>query len=509
MTAPVRELVIVGRDAPLWLSAAVMHCALAPSAVNITAIELPPQSEAADLYVTLPALEPLHSRLRIDEGRLISATGGAFTLGRRYLDAAGKTPAFFHAHGSNGSRIGQKEFLPHWLRARREGMNVPFGDFSLTAAAARRGRMLLPDAAIDSFGFTDYAYHLPAIAYGAWLREFAIRRGVHTHSTKSLDVHLDEQGAISALLLDEGRRMAGDFFLDVSGREALLAKTLGAEVESWRHLFAADRVMSAHGALLTPVPVYSEVRAHVTGWVSLAASQFCMYAQQVYSSEFTTESAARAPVAGLPLQGTVIREVHPGRRRQAWLKNCVALGEAACVFDPLHSVDLQALQMGLVHLLPLFPVRADFTAETAEYNTNLRDSFERLRDFQSAHYLLGRYGTENSPFWNRARDVLPSRELAHKIDAFRARGESVYYEQETFGIDDWQSLFMGHGLIPESWDPAADRTSPDVLAGELRRILGFIRQKVEEQPVHAQYLRNLCAPRAQGPARPAHSSRIQ
>jgi hypothetical protein len=44
-------------------------------------------------------------------------------------------------------------------------------------------------------------------------------------------------------------------------------------------------------------------------------------------------------------------------------------------------------------------------------------------------------------------------------------------------------------VIPESWDPAADRTPPEVVKGELLRILGFIRQKVESQSPHAQYLK--------------------
>ena len=86
-------------------------------------------------------------------------------LGRRFVDGSGSAPPFFHAHGSIGTRIDRKEFLPQWLRARAQGLDTSFEEFSLTAAAARRGRMLLPDAATEGFGFTDYGYHLPAIPY--------------------------------------------------------------------------------------------------------------------------------------------------------------------------------------------------------------------------------------------------------------------------------------------------------------------------------------------------------
>ena len=499
---PVRELVIVGRDAPVWLSACVMQYALGPAGVNVTVVELPPQAQAADLCVSLPALEALHSRLRIDESRLIGATRGAFTLGRRFVDGAGSAPGFFHAHGSIGTRIDRKEFLPQWLHARSQGFDQPFEEFSLTAMAARHNRMLLPDPAIDGFGFTDYGYHLPAIPYSAWLRQLALRRGVRSHATRELGVRVDPQRGIAGLLLDDGRAISGDFFLDVTGRDALLNAALGVDFESWRDAFPIDRVLSACGAPPTPLPIYSEIRALHAGWVSLAASQVGIHVQQAYCSDLAPDPSELEAATRTPLQAVVVRELQPGRRMKAWEKNCVAIGQAACVFDPLHYVDLHAVQVGLVHLLPLFPVQADFGVERDEYNTNVRAAFGRMRDFQGAHYFLNRYGRSagrDSPFWTRARAASPVGELAHKIDAFRARGETVYYEDEAFTIDDWQALFIGHGVVPESWDPAVDRTPPELLRSELGRIQEFIRQKVGEQRTHSAYLQETCAlPRMAG-----------
>ena len=310
------------------------------------------------------------------------------------------------------------------------------------------------------------------------------------HWSSTLDVHLDAEGAIAELQLEGERRVKGDFFLDVTGGEALLASALGVGRESWRESFAADRVMSAHSAPVSPVPIYSEIRAHARGWVALAASQVCIHVQQAYCSDLAPGPADLAAAAGIPLQGVVVRERHPGRRLRAWEKNCVAVGEAACVFDPLHFLDLHAVQAGLVHLLPLFPVQPDFSVERDEYNKNVRSAFERMRDFQSAHYRLNRYGDSPSSGRGRVAAAL-SPELTHKLDAFRARGETVDYEDEAFTIDDWQALFIGHGVLPESYDPAVDRTSPDLLKSELSRILGFIRQKVDEQRSHSDYLRDL------------------
>jgi tryptophan halogenase len=55
-----------------------------------------------------------------------------------------------------------------FLRALGEGAGLrpatlPLDDFSLTAAAARQGRLMLPDEENEIYGRCDYGYHLPAI----------------------------------------------------------------------------------------------------------------------------------------------------------------------------------------------------------------------------------------------------------------------------------------------------------------------------------------------------------
>ncbi len=490
MSAAVKQLVIVGRDAPAWLSACVMHYALAPAGVKVTVVELPPRTASADLCISLPALEALHGRLRIDESRLIAATRGAFTLGRRFVDASGHAPSFFHAHGSNGTRIDKKEFLPQWLMARREGPVPPFEAFSLTAAAARHGRMLLPDVAVESFGFTDYGYHLPAIPYGTWLRQLATRRGVGCIPARDIEVRLDDARGITSLALDGAREVSGDFFLDVTGTDATLMSALRLGLDSWRAAFPADRVLYGCSELRSPLPIYCEVRADASGWTALAASQLCVHVQHAYCSELVPDAVALDNAARMGLKQVMIRPRDPGRRIRAWEKNCVALGEAACMFDPLHFLDLHSVQVGLVHLLHLFPVQSDFSVERDEYNQNVRSAFERMRDFQSAHYVLNHYGLNrpDGDFWSRARAATVSEELRHKMDAFRARGEAAQYEDEAFTIDDWRALFIGHGLVPETHDPAVERTPADVRRTELARIQDFIRRKVDEQRTHAACL---------------------
>jgi tryptophan halogenase len=132
-------------------------------------------------------------------------------------------------------------------------------------------------------------------------------------------------------------------------------------------------------------------------------------------------------------------------------------------------------------LLSLFPTSQAAAAERAEYNRVIRSVYERLRDFQAALFvLLG------------ASPTAPG-SLNHKIDTFRARGTIAPMEDETFRPDQWSALFVGLGLMPETWPPAIETVAPDRMKDGFRRILGFVGAKVLEQPTHDRYLSDVVA----------------
>lgn len=480
------NVVIVGRDIDLWLSACVLQTALHRSGVCVTAVELPSRLHASEVVATQPALEALHNRLRINEAELLVATRGAFSLGQNFVGIGGQQ-TYFHAYGAYGSAIDYKSFFPHWLRARALGANASLEDFSLTAAAAKHGRMLIPDRSTESYGRTDYAYHLPAAHYVQFLKRLAQQRGVTIHDAMTASATLDPlTGHVASIALDDERSLGGQLFIDATGPDALLiGSALGVPQESWRDAGPVDRVVVASGDVLASIPPYAEIRAHANGWVGLYPTRSSTHVIQAFSSARCDASDAlesAAVVSRLDLQNAAVRSCAPGIRSRAWEQNVVAVGGAACAFDPVHSVDTQALQLGLVHLLSLFPIAGHATeAERAEFNRVERLSFERLRDFQVAHYLLSGY------------EVQAAAELQHKIATFKARGEVPLYEHETFLLDSWLAQLVGHGQIPETYDPAADTTSPEVLRNELKRILRFIKDKVLEQATHDAHLQRFCA----------------
>ncbi len=467
----ITSVVLAGRDAPLWLAACTLHDALKASGVTVTVVELPGRLREADVYASQPALEALHRLLGIDEDVVLKATRGAFSLGQSFTGFTGPDSRFFHAYGSTGAKVGGHAFFSVWLKARAFGLQVALEDFSLTAAAARQGRMLVPDTTTETFARTDYGYHLPAAAYAAWLKGQATRRGIAVHAARDITVSRDAAGDITAL----NGTITGDLFIDLTGADALLH---GGDSQSWRDLFPCDRVLVAAGPRFDSLPPYAEVRAHAHGWLGFYPSRAATHLVQAYTSRTLSDDAALALAArqsGLKLGDAIVTPSHPGRRIAPWSGNCIALGEAACVFDLVDSADLHAVQTGLVHLLALFPVADDCAAERREYNRVMTATFDRIRDFQLLHYA-GRPGV-----------TLPD-SLQARIDAFMARGVVPMFDEETFARDSWEAVLTGHGFVPDGYDPRIDRIPGDEIKTQFRTMLGFIKTQVEGQASHDAYL---------------------
>ncbi|MBC7702893.1 MAG: tryptophan 7-halogenase, partial [Rhodoferax sp.] len=79
-----------------------------------------------------------------------------------------------------------------------------------------------------------------AAQVGAWLRTKA--RGIQVIDDQVTGVETGE-GGITALTLESGQRVAGDFFVDCTGFRRRLIGELGAEWQSFRDVLPVNRAM--------------------------------------------------------------------------------------------------------------------------------------------------------------------------------------------------------------------------------------------------------------------------
>jgi len=491
-TTPIRKIVICGRDVAAWLAANVLSRALGATGLAVEVVELPSLLRPADALMSLPAIEALHRLLGFDEYDLLKAVSGTYSLGQRFVGFAGARPAFFHPYSGHGTEIGGVPFAQLYIQARQGGMNVAFEDFSLGAAAAKQGRFFLPTPDINAFNKCDYAYHLKAVPYAAWLKAKARQGGVTDIAARGFQAVRDDlTGYVQAVLLNDGRRVEGDLFIDATGADSLLlGGAMGTGFDSWAGWFPDTRVLTAAADPLRSLPPYSQVHALNHSVLHLAPLQDMTSLTHVYHGDDMRDEEAlelAAIISNLKLRpGATVNGLAVGRRQTAWSGNVIGIGEAACTFNPIDSPGLHSLHLGLAHLVNLFPVDRTVEIEAAEYNRVIRQAYERLRDFQICHFKLNQ--NFDKPHWDGARAMAVPDTVREKIDLFLARGRVHLLDEETFETDNWLALFFGHGLLPQSWDPIADRVPQPEAARQFQRILGFIREQVEGMSSHDAFL---------------------
>lgn len=488
----IRKVVIVGRDEALWLAASILRASYHRTALEIVAVELPSRRSFVDVIPTLRNQQAFHSLLNIPEGPLMGTAHATFTLGQRFVGFSGTEPPFTHPYGTYGSAINRVRFHQFWVRAHKKGQAAPFDTFSLNATAAGKGRFFLPDNEIDEVAECDYGYHFDAVAYCQVLKQLLLARGgvMHVEAAGIGGVTRDPaSGDIASVQLANGHALGGDLFIDATGQESLLlGGAMQAPLASWAEWFPCDRVMTAMGPPISPLPAFSQIAAFRSGWAMMTPLRNRTGVQLVYrAAELADADAARtaSKLTGLPLAPDMHFATFSPGLRQSWVGNCIGIGEAAAAFDPIDNVSLQSIMLGLSHLTSLLPLDRDMAPERKEFNLNVTSGLERLRDYQICHYKLNKRVGE--PMWDQSRDMAVPDALAYKIKLFDARGHLVEYDDETFVEHDWYAVFLGHGLIPRAYDPVVDQTPDADVTRHFQRLQTFIKDKVADMKPMDRY----------------------
>jgi tryptophan halogenase len=324
------------------------------------------------------------------------------------------------------------------------------------------------------------------------MKEIALRRGVTSTAASLAGVEV-EGDCVRSLSLSDGEHVEADLFIDASGAEAtLIGRLPGTAFTSWREWLPCDRMITASGMRLQPTPAFSQISAFRDGWIGLFPLQDRTAVIAAYDSRLRSDSEmveSLPVIARLPIAGdAVVSDLRQGIRERTWVGNCVAVGESAFSFEPLDGVQLHIAHSCVSHLIAFFPVESGAFPEAAIYDSRVRSIAENMRDFQVGHYKLNR--RFDDVLWDRCRDASYPDSLQSRIDLFAARGDVSFYQSEAFDAQSWASLFLGHGLMPESYDPRVDLVPEDQLIARVQQRLQDIAGLVGTKPSIDDFLNN-------------------
>ncbi|MFC3122235.1 tryptophan halogenase family protein [Agaribacter flavus] len=487
MNTKVNQVVILGGGTAGWMAAALLSKAF--SKTNITLVESDQIGTIGVGEATIPSIHFFNDMLGMRSTEFAKATSGTFKLGIQFENWKAQGEQYFHGFGSTGLGMWAAGFHEYWQRGVELGISKPFGAYNAEGVAAKQNKFAHEQNGLN------FAYHIDASLYAKFLKQVAENNGVKRVEGRVAQVNTDPQsGNISALALQNGQVIAGDFFIDCSGFKGLLInETLNTTFVDWSHWLPMDRAIPVQTRLQGDPPPYTRSIANHAGWQWRIPLQHRMGNGIVYSSQYMSDDEASKllldTIEGEKLTEPRLIKFVTGHREKLWNKNCVAIGLAGGFIEPLESTAIHIIQQGIMQLIKYFPTYGINDLEVNQYNNYMVKDYNEIKDFIILHYCQTE--RDDSPFWRFCKNMDIPESLKTRLDLFKKTGRFVQGKDEVFS-DSWLQVMIGQGLIPEKHHPIVDEISEHELQNLLDRIENENKQKIDKLPSHKAFLDKYC-----------------
>ncbi|PVX30008.1 tryptophan halogenase family protein [Sphingomonas pokkalii] len=497
----IRRIVIVGGGTAGWMAAAALSRLIGRMpGLELELVESDAIGTVGVGEATIPHITLFNTMLGIDEAAFVRETNATYKLGIEFVDWHRIGHRYIHPFGVYGLDMLGVEFHHFWLKARTLGDPTPLDAYSIGIAGGLRGRFAhpRPDQPNSPLAKLGYAFQFDAGLYAAFLRRLAEGMGACRTEGRIVDVRRDGgSGHVAAVLLESGKEVAGDLFLDCTGfRGLLIEQTMGAGFRDWTHWLPCDRAVAVPCALGGDHLPLTRATARAAGWQWRIPLQHRIGNGYVYAGDYLSDDEAVATLLA-NLDGPALADPRPlrfraGHRDRAWIGNVVVLGLAGGFLEPLESTSIHLIQSGIGRLMALFPSRGFDALEIERFNRETAQEYEDIRDFLILHYKATE--RDDSAFWRRCRDLEPPEGLAEKLALFRGNGRIHPAQRELFQQASWLAVMNGQGITPAGYHPVADLLSDAETRERLKHIAQVIDETANAMPLQDDYLRQIgCA----------------
>ena len=315
-----------------------------------------------------------------------------------------------------------------------------------------------------------YGFHIENLKLVSTLEALAVELGVSFLEGRVETAERGEEG-ITAVLLEDGRRLAADLFVDASGfRSELLGRALGEPfLDYGRALFCDRAVIGGWERTSEPLLPYTIAETMEAGWAWQIEHEHQINRGYVYCSQAISDEAAceeflrKNPLA--PKSPRVVK-FRSGRYRRLWVGNVVAIGNAGGFVEPLEATALMMVTQQCETLIgQLLQVELRPTASLRElYNRLTGESFDVIRDFLALHYKLNT--RLDNDFWRQCVADTEIGGLGPLLEFYKENGPSL----------------AARGLVPAQ--------------GNTNGLAGYLAMLVGNRTPHEVYYQPLPAERA-------------
>lgn len=498
MDKRIRKVVIVGGGTAGWMTAAALSKVLVNDYCKIELIESESIGTVGVGEATIPQISTFNRILGIDEDEFVRETQATFKLGIEFNDWGKLGDSYIHPFGVYGVPIEAVPFHHYWLKMNQLGHYQQLDEFALSCVAAKKEKFARPQNLPNSpLSQIVYAFQFDAGLYAKYLRRYSEARGVIRTEGKIEHVKQNsENGFIESVVMNDGRVIDGDLFIDCSGfRGLLIEQTLKTSYEDWSHWLPCDRAVAAPCTKNGDPQPYTRSTARDAGWQWRIPLQHRTGNGYVYSSNFINDDDAVKTLLnnldGEPLADPNKLRFVTGRRKKFWNKNVVAIGLSSGFIEPLESTSIHLIQSSISKLIGMFPNRDFEQADIDKYNAQSIYEIETIRDFIILHYKATT--RDDTPFWDYCRTMDVPTALQDRIDLYKANGRLYREGDELFSETSWLSVMFGQGLKPKSYHPIVDAYDTDGLHKYMNGVIDVVSRSVDSMPSHAEFIKRHCA----------------
>lgn len=249
-----------------------------------------------------------------------------------------------------------------------------------------------------------HAYHFDGHLVGQYFKKIC-GDSVSLIEDKVIDLYLDQNGFIDSLILESGRKVEGDFFIDASGFNRIFSKKLNIAWKSYQDNLTVNTAMPfiiehEEGEEIQPITTSWAQKA---GWMWKIPTQNRYGCGYVFDDNFISNEEAQKEI-----EDKINKKINPikfinfeaGRLEDFWKNNCLFIGLSAAFAEPLEATSIHST------IIQLNSFIFDFLKETKKetcnqsnitfYNKKISKMYDDYKDFINIHYVSER---DDSEYW--------------------------------------------------------------------------------------------------------------
>ena len=463
MDKQIEHILIVGGGSAGWIAAARIasrYDVASNAGIRVTLIESNNVGTVGVGEGTWPTMRNTLRKCGISETEFLRSCDATFKQGARFnrwTDGSAGEGYYHPLNPPQGSA--QLNLSGHWM-ATKAVQGIDFANaVDFQAALCDAGLAPKSITTPEYSAIANYAYHLDAVKFAAFLRDHCVvKLGVRHVIDDVIKVVVAENGDVSGLDTNENGHIEADMFIDCSGFSSLIiGQTYGVPFVECHDVLFCDSALAMQVPYALPddpIATHTISTAQSSGWIWDIGLPTRKGIGHVYSSAHISHDQAEAELrayigpqaANLSARRIPIRS---GYRQTIWVNNCVAVGLSGGFLEPLEASALMLIEKAVDFIADRLPrTRSAMHILSKKFNISFEHHWMRIVEFLKLHYVLTK--REDSDFWrdNRRSESVPDG-LAEKLKLWRHHPPSpddFTHANEVFSWPSYQYVMHGMGF---------------------------------------------------------------